>query len=87
MGPEKLLKMVEVPRRKLNRLQSTGLAFIIVGIATTVGILIFSSFHPINLNRRAGLLNESELFILVGVGMFLFGWNRRRRKPARSARE
>lgn len=81
MGPEELLKMVEVPRRKLNRFQSTGLAFVIVGIANAVGILIFSRFHPINPNRRSGILNESELFILVGVGMFLFGWNRRRRKP------
>lgn len=73
--------MVEVPRRRLNRFQSTGLAFIIAGIANAVGILIFSSFHPINPNRLSGILNESESFILVGVGMFLFGWIRRRRKP------
>lgn len=76
-----------MPRHKFNRIQTTGVAFIVVGVATAVGILILNSFHPIDSNRRAGFLNESEMFVLAGAVAFLIGWIRRRRKTDDSSRE
>lgn len=87
MGPEKLLKMAKVPQGRLNRFQANGVAFMLVGVAFTVGIMILTSFHPIDPNRRSGMLGGSEGFIVAGAVMFLIGWNRRRRKSDGSSRE
>ena len=59
----------------------------VVGVATAVGILILNSFHPIDSNRRAGLFDESEMFVLVGAVAFLIGWIRSRRKSDDSSPE
>ena len=73
------LKVVEEPGSKARRLQVVGVSYFVVGVVITVGIEILNSFHPLNPNRRAGLLGGSEGFILVGAALFLVGWNLRRK--------
>lgn len=68
------------PWQKLNRFQANGVAFMVVGVAFTVGTMILTSFHPLDPNRRAGLLGGSEGFIVVGVVLFFIGKKRRERK-------
>jgi len=76
-----------MPRHNFNRIQTTGVAFMVVGVANAVGILIMNSFHPINLNRLAGILDESKMFVLVGAVAFLIGWIRSRHKSDDSSAE
>lgn len=75
-----------MPRHNFNRIQTTGAAFM-VDVATTVGMLILNSFHPIDSNHHAGFLDESEMFVLVGAVAFLIGWVRSRRKSDDSSPE
>ena len=75
-----LLKVTKRPWRELNNLQQKALASIALGIVITVEIMILTRFHPIDPNRRAGLLGGSGGFIVVGVVLFFIGKNRRERK-------
>lgn len=63
-----------MPSRAWDRLQRSGLAFLVLGVILTVAVLVLVHDPA----RRPGMLGASEGFVLVGALMLLIGWNRRR---------
>lgn len=62
------------------------MAYVILGVVITVGILVVNIYRPMTPNIRAGLLGGSEGFVLVGVALLVIGWNDRRRTDRSSGR-
>lgn len=63
-----------MPSRERDRLQRTGLAFLVLGALLTAAVLVLVHDPA----RRPGLLGASAGFVLIGALMILIGWNRRR---------
>ena len=66
--------------------QRRGLAFVVLGVVITVGILILDRLHHMDPSIRAGQLGAGVGFVLIGILMLLLGRNDRR-KPINSAPE
>jgi len=77
--PQLYAANVVAPGNRFNRIQHTGLSFMLVGVVSAVGISILLHFHPLDPSYHVGSLSESKTFILVGAVTFLIGWNRRRK--------
>ena len=58
--------------------QEVGLAFVVLGVVTALGVLAWGP------PERSGLLGALTGFILVGAVMFLMARNRRRQTGSRS---
>ena len=70
-----------------SRSERTGLAFVVLGVTLTVGVLVLTGLHAVDSSRQPGLLGASTGFILVGAVMYATGWLGRRKPGPGSGSE